>query len=115
MLCSKCNNSAEGLTEAALCPDCYLEAAERTTTAAELNPEQEASVRSFLECWNLSMPYHDIGSALNCGECNALHAMLLAFGALDAARALIEAHSADDDQGDDPDHLRIKATRITSG
>ena len=66
---------------------------------------QEAAVRNFIQVWNLSMPYHDIGPALNCGETNALHGMLLAFGAIEAADALMAAHVQGDDLGDDPAHL----------
>jgi CelD/BcsL family acetyltransferase involved in cellulose biosynthesis len=71
--------------------------------------EQGRAVRNFIESWNLSMPYHDIGAALNCGETNALHQMLVAFGATQAAQALMQAHVAGDDEGDDPEHVRIKA------
>ena len=77
---------------------------------ANITPEQAQAVRHFIETWNLSMPYHDIGSALNCGECNALHRMLLAFIANEAARALMEAHVEGDDEGDDPEHFRLKTT-----
>jgi hypothetical protein len=78
-------------------------------------PEQEEAVRNFLDTWNLSMPYHEIGSALNCGECNAPHQMLVAFGATQAAQALIQAHVAGDDEGDDPEHVRIKAELASQG
>jgi hypothetical protein len=70
--------------------------------------QQKQALRHFIECWNLSMPYHDIGSALNCGECNALHEMLVAFGATQAAQALMEAHVEGDDEGDDPAHWEFK-------
>ena len=79
------------------------------TRQARITREQEKAVRNFIETWNLSMPYHDIGAALNCGECNALHQMLLALGATQAAQALMKAHVEGDDEGDDPDHLRCRA------
>jgi hypothetical protein len=69
---------------------------------------QEIAVRQFIAVWDLSMPYHDIGAALNCGECNALHEMLVAFGATQAAKALMEAHVEGDDKGDDPAHWELK-------
>ena len=71
--------------------------------------QQEQAVRRFIECWNLSMPYHGIGSALNCGECNALHQLLMAFEAVPAADALMAAHAVGDDEGDDPEHLKFLA------
>jgi hypothetical protein len=69
---------------------------------------QEIAVRNFIDAWNLSMPYHDIGAALNCGECNALYEMLAALGATQAAQALMEAHVEGDDGGDDPAHWEFK-------
>jgi hypothetical protein len=77
---------------------------------AKFSSKQKEVVRHFIHSWNFSMPYHDIGSALNCGECNALHRLLLAFNANEAARALMEAHVEGDDEGDDPDHFRLKTT-----
>jgi hypothetical protein len=74
--------------------------------------QQEQAVRRFIECWNLSMPYHDIGSALNCIECNALHDLLVAMGEQGTANASLEAHVAGDEEGDDPEHLRFKAKTI---
>jgi hypothetical protein len=71
--------------------------------------EQARAIHNFIESWNLSMPYHDIGSALNCGECNSRHQLLVAFGATQAAQALMQAHVAGDDEGDDPEHVRIKS------
>ena len=40
MLCSKCNQSAEGLTNGGLCPDCHLAAEERRFEIIELAREQ---------------------------------------------------------------------------
>jgi hypothetical protein len=80
------------------------------TQPAQFTRVQEIVVRHFIDMWNLSMPYHDIGAALNCGECNALHEMLLAFNATEAAQALMDAHVAGDDEGDDPKHFRLKTT-----
>lgn len=73
--------------------------------------QKEQAVRRFIDCWNLSMPYHEIGRVLNCEECNALHELLLAFGAADAANALMQAHVALDDEGDDPQHVQIKVAQ----
>jgi hypothetical protein len=36
MLCSKCQESADGLTDAGLCPDCYLEANDAMPAAIDL-------------------------------------------------------------------------------
>jgi hypothetical protein len=36
MLCSECQESAEGLTDAGLCPDCYLEANDAMPAAIDL-------------------------------------------------------------------------------
>jgi hypothetical protein len=73
---------------------------------------QEAAVREFIEGWNLSMPYHELGPALTCIECNALYRLLISFGDLSAAGALLKAHTACDEEGDDPEHLRIKAGEL---
>jgi hypothetical protein len=78
------------------------------TQPARFTRVREIAVRRFIDTWNFSMPYHDIGSALNCGECNALHRLLLAFNATEAARALMEAHVEGDDEGDAPDHFSLK-------
>ena len=40
MLCSKCNQSADTLTERGLCPDCHLETEERRSEIIELAREQ---------------------------------------------------------------------------
>jgi hypothetical protein len=40
MLCSKCHQSAEGLTDAGLCEDCYTQAEERRLGIIELAREQ---------------------------------------------------------------------------
>src|SRR5216683_1269124 len=40
MLCSACNQSAEGLTDCGLCPDCHLEAQERRSEIIRLAREQ---------------------------------------------------------------------------
>ena len=74
-----------------------------------ITTDQKRAIGNFIDTWNLSMPYHDIGSALNCGECNALFALLMAFNAPEAAEALLQAHVAGDDEGDDPKHFRMKA------
>ena len=58
------------------------------------------------------MPYHDIGSALNCIECNVFCDLLIAMGEQGTADALLEAHVAGDEEGDDPEHLRIKTKTI---
>jgi hypothetical protein len=79
------------------------------TQPAHFTRAQEIAVRHFIDVWDLSMPYHDIGAALNCGECNALYQMLVAFGSTGADRALMEAHVAGDDEGDDPAHVHFKA------
>ena len=81
------------------------------THATQFTKVQKIAVRTFIDAWNLSMPYHDIGAALNCGECNALHEMLIAFGATQAAQALMEAHVAGDDEGDDPAHVILLSCR----
>src|SRR6266404_1314749 len=36
MLCSKCNQSVDGLTDRGLCPDCHLEAEERRSEIIDL-------------------------------------------------------------------------------
>jgi hypothetical protein len=78
-----------------------------------LTDRQEQAVRRFIDCWNLSMPYDEVGPLLNCGECNALHELLQVFGATAAAEALILAHAAGDDEGDDPQHLELKVAQET--
>ena len=40
MLCSKCKQSAQALTDRGLCPDCHLEAEERRSEIIELAREQ---------------------------------------------------------------------------
>ena len=40
MLCSKCNQSAEGLTDGGLCPDCYTQSEERRFAIIELARQQ---------------------------------------------------------------------------
>jgi hypothetical protein len=87
--------------------------AEEDAIIACVDDKQQEAVRRFIECWNLSMPYHDIGRALNCGECNALRDLLLAFGEANAAKALMEAHALGDDEGDDPEHFRIRTSLTT--
>ena len=72
--------------------------------------KREQAVRQFVDCWNLSMPYHEIGPALTCIECNALHRLLLVYGAPEVARALLEAHVAGDEEDDDPVHFKIRAS-----
>ena len=78
------------------------------TQPTKFTRDQKIAVRQFIAGWDLSMPYHDIGAALNCGECYALHEMLVAFGATQAAKALMEAHVEGDDEGDDPAHWEFK-------
>jgi hypothetical protein len=79
------------------------------TQPAHFTRAQEIAVRNFIDAWDLSMPYHDIGAALNCGECNALHELLVTFDATEAATALMQAHVTGDDEGDDAAHVRIKS------
>ena len=40
MLCSKCNQSAEGLTDGGLCADCYTQSEERRCAIIELARQQ---------------------------------------------------------------------------
>jgi hypothetical protein len=40
MLCCKCNQSADALTDRGLCPDCHLETEERRSAIIELAREQ---------------------------------------------------------------------------
>ena len=40
MLCSKCNQSADVLTDRGLCPDCHMEAEERRSQIIDLAREQ---------------------------------------------------------------------------
>jgi len=80
-----------------------------TNRSTQFTRFQEIVVRNFIDVWDLSMPYHDMGAALNCGECNALHEMLIAFGATQAALALMEAHLAGDDEGDAAAQVSFKA------
>jgi hypothetical protein len=40
MLCSKCNQSAEGLTDSGLCADCYTQSEERWFAIIELARQQ---------------------------------------------------------------------------
>ena len=56
-----------------------------------ITPEQEPTIRQFTDTWNLSMPYHDIGTILNRGECNALLGLWYAFEEFEAGRALLES------------------------
>ncbi len=40
MLCSKCNQATDALTDSGLCPDCYLAAEERRSEIIDLAREQ---------------------------------------------------------------------------
>lgn len=52
---------------------------------------------------------HDLGPHLTCTECEAFAEFLEAFGHEDAATSLREGHALDDDEGDLPEHVALKA------
>ena len=67
------------------------------------------AVHRLLEPLN-ALPRHRL--ALNCIECNVFCDLLIAMGEQGTADALLEAHVAGDEEGDDPEHLRIKTKTI---
>lgn len=72
---------------------------------------QRIAVHEFLDKWaGIPGQYllEDIGPTLNCEEANALAQLLQEFGHADNAQLLIESHSREDDDGDDPAHVAIR-------
>ncbi|MFI9558852.1 hypothetical protein [Nonomuraea endophytica] len=54
---------------------------------------------AFTDAWNGYLA-DDVGTALSCGETNALADLLTAFGHPNLAATWIHAHSQGDDEGD---------------
>lgn len=92
----------------------YMEAIEEfAIKKLSLKPEdQERSkkghaMRNFLDIWTDGQLAHDIGPRLNCAECNALVELFKANECFDTAMMLLESHAAEDEEGDDPEHLAL--------
>lgn len=71
-------------------------------------PDVLETMSYFFSVWSSDI-LDDIGPHLSCQECEALCDLLEVFGYLSAASRLRDSHSRSDSEGDDAQHLSIKA------
>lgn len=82
-------------------------------TPTPLTAAQHQALETFLSTFNDAFLCQDIGPALTCAEAEAFADLLKAFDHADAAKALLDGHCMEDEEGSDiPEHLERQAMLI---